>query len=315
MKLLIRTITLAAIGLFMTLIILHSTIVETVRQQMEVSAINSIYHTVDTYEKNAQLLMAGESDYLYFLTNDDYFNYFYDDVLVQLNGNVKVDMVCNYINVETGDLDVDITVFYKGLDGIKREYTVHADTYGRIKEEYTIKAWREGVINEISEIPAGSLIEFSGHHWMLIENNENNLVLLLNEDFGEYTYGSSVNYANSNIKTTIENFAFALNESQLANYELHNMNTLNGAYFEDGSDVLNLKAFALSSEQAARAKSLGYVGEYWTSTASGKNKVYVMSGSLVSTNINASFAVRPAICVLKNSLTNLTDTGSSYQIS
>ena len=47
MKLLIRTITIAAIGFFMIMIGLHSMIVETVKHEMDVASVAALNRTLD----------------------------------------------------------------------------------------------------------------------------------------------------------------------------------------------------------------------------------------------------------------------------
>ena len=305
MKLLIRTITFAIIGFYMILIILHCTRVEVIKHELEVATINSVYHTVDTYNKNAKLIEEGETTNLYFKTNEEYFDYFYDDVLVQLNGNIKVEFNCIKSDVETGDLDVDITVFYKGLDNKERSYMVHSDTYGRISDEVIIPSWLKSLIKEVSNLPVGSILKWDNYDWVLVENNEDNLVLLLNEDFQTSSYGNSVSYKNSLINEKMQDFENQLSEKsqkQLSKINLVGFETLSGVYMDSGTDALSEKIFALSKEQYDTLKELGYTEKFWLRTAASADSVYVGDNVL---NISETSAIKPAVCINKLKLNDL----------
>ena len=159
MKLLIRTITIATIGFFMILISLHSTIVETVKHQLDVASNAALNRTVDAWERNRKLLRKGETTNLYFSTDEEFYWFFYDSLAVQLNGNVHVLVMANDIDVNHGILDVDTTVTYYGLDRKERTYTVHADTYRMLSNWVDNSPERLEMLKNLSEIPEGALVQ------------------------------------------------------------------------------------------------------------------------------------------------------------
>lgn len=338
MKLLIRTITLGAIFVFMITIIMNATIVENTKYELEVASTNSLYHTIDTFEKNRELMAKG-SDNLYFSTDSEYYYYFLDDLLVQLNGNIKIDSVVNYINVDTGDLDIDITVTYKGLDKMERTHTVHVDTYGRINLDL-----QTTVAAQASKIEIGSKVKWAEQDWYVAKNEGENITLIYAGDIEKGTYGSTVNYVNSTVANKMAQFVQSKLDPRddtvktegdtsyktgggkysnlLNNAEIGNMNLLSGVYMKDGNDTLNANVYALSENEAtALNEALNKFGyslsdDYWLRTANSNDEVKVASTQgIVNAKINTSHGYRAAVSVNKNSLSSLdTETDSSNNI-
>lgn len=324
MKLLIRTVTLAAVFVFMMIIILNNMIVEMTKKELETASTNSLYHTVETYEKNQKLKTNGE-DNLYFTTDNEYYYYFLDDLLVQLNGNIKIDSTVNYINVDTGDLDIDITVTYMGLDKKERTYTTHVDTYGRINldSETTISA-------QASKIKAGDLVKWANKEWYAVENEGENLVLIYaGDDIGTGKFGNSVNYKNSILVSNLATFVNSnvtnqgttetninggnggVYANELNKITIGDMNLLSGVYLSEGTDTLSASIFALSEKEALELNSNlaknGYSlsGDYWLRTANSSSEVKVAtSGGIINADVNTTHGYRPVVSLNKNKLTS-----------
>lgn len=322
MKLLIRTITLGALMFFMTLIVLHCTTVEVTKYELDTAAVNALYRTIDAYEENQKLIAEGDTSNLYFVTDQDYYYYFYDSLMVQLNGKIKVIITCNETNVENGDLDIDITGQYKGVGTKEREHTVHVDTYGKISTSVNYTEEQKVMSQKLGAAPVGKKIKWANHNWVLVEDNNDITTLLLDEEVGTTTFGTDEEYKNSNLEAkNIDYGNLTLTSTNLAFLQeatLKNMNTFNGTYVINGTDEISGKVFALSAQQALKLSKSGYTGSFWLRTASSMNKAYVYKPNansvedFVSTDVNSSVQFRPAVNIMKSKLSNLTEEGEYY---
>ena len=183
MKILIRTITIATLGLFMILIVLHGTVVESIKHEMDVATVAALNRTIDAYEANRVLMAQGEDTNLYFKTDSDYYYYFYDSLLVQLNGFISVDIYCNDVDIDTGLLDVDVTVLYRGLDKKMRSYTKHCDTIGKISDFDFLTESKKNMLKEMEILTTGDKLRWAGHNWVVVDNSIENLAIMLDESY------------------------------------------------------------------------------------------------------------------------------------
>lgn len=310
MKLLIRTVTFGGILFFMTLIVLHCTIVEVTKQQINSASVNALYRTMDAYQENQKLIDSGDTSNLYFVTDQDYYNYFYDSLMVQLNGKMKVTVTCNETNIENGDLDVDITANYRAVGKDVKEYTFHVDTYGRIKKEVNYTEEQRLLNRKLAEAPAGQKIEFAGKKWLLVEDKTDTTTLLLDEDSGTIDFGSSEKYSMSPLEFKNRSFMdseeMKKNSFAIENATLNNLNTLNGLYTENGTDEASGQVFALSQKQAKKLKEKNVQVSFWTRTAADYNKVYYYNnGTIEVKNVSEQLPYRPAISVIKSKINRL----------
>lgn len=317
MKLLVRTITIATVGLFMIIICLHSMIIETVKNGLDVAATNALNRTIDAYVKNEKL-KAEDDDNLYFKTNSEYYYFFYDSLIVQLNGYISVDIVCNDVDVETGDLDVDITIRYQGLDYKERAHTVHVDTYNRINVAEIRDEYKANLLRELALIETGDSVEWAGHSWIVLDNDTEDLKLVLNEDAGRSDFGS-IDYRYSNIRISAEAVIGSLESKykELFNSTtLKEFNTTAGFYTINGQDTFVAEAFILSSSEASKISGkLNITEPFWLRTIASTNEAYVMTGSGIGTmGINETAAVRPAVNISKSKIQTLDKDGDVYQI-
>lgn len=321
MKLLVRTITLGAIFVYMVTMILNSTIVETTKYELDVAATNSLYHTIDTYEKNRELISKNQTDNLYFTTDQEYYNYFLDDLTVQLNGRLKLDIVQNYINVDTGAMDLDITVTYKGLDSKNRTYTTNITTDGRITEpEETY------ISKEIAKIPLGSKVRWNDKIWYVAKNEGKNIALIYSESISISTYGNTVRYETSNVAKQIESWVVdnlnAISQNEMAEETLSGLQTLSGLYIENGNDTYIGKYYVLSEAEAlAFNERLGLsnnVFNYstWTRTASASSKVKVATNTGInSADVSSTYNIYPVVSLSREKIQTLdTETDSENKI-
>lgn len=316
MKLLIRTITFGSMLFFLTLIVIHSTIVEVTKQEINSASINALYRTIDAYQENQKLIDEGDTSSLYFVTDQDYYDYFYDSLMVQLNGKMKVIISCNEANVGNGDLDVDITANYRAIGRDIKEYTFHVDTYGRIKHEINYTDEQKLLNRKLAEAPIGQKIKFANKDWILIED-KNDIVTLLSADNKENTeFGNTEKYSMSVIEFKNKSFMdTGLREysDYLENTTLDNLNTLNSLYVEDGTDETTGQIFSLSKKQAEKLVEANINGQFWLRTASNYNKVYYYNnGTIEEREVSAQLPYRPAINVIKSKLSSLTEEGDTF---
>ena len=322
MKLLIRTITLGALMFFMTMVVLHCTIVGTIRQEIDAASVNALYRTIDAYEENQKMIAEGDTSNLYFSTDDEYYYYYYDSFMVQLNGNLKVVITCNETNVDTGDLDIDITATYKGVGTKEREHTVHVDTYGKIN---TIASYtdEQKLMNErLAVAPIGKKIKWADHNWVLVSDQNDTATLLLDEDIGSIVYGSDEEYKNSNLESKMIDFGNNVlgktNLEYLENAALNNMDTFNGVHTYNGTDEISGKVFALSTKQAIKLSASGYSTNFWLRTSSGTNEVYAYKVGVSDIEsfdkklVTESLSYRPAVNIVKSKFASLTEDGEYY---
>lgn len=319
MKLLIRTVTFGGILFFMTLIVLHCTIVEVTKQQISSASVNALYRTMDAYQENQKLIDSGDTSNLYFVTDQDYYNYFYDSLMVQLNGKMKVTVTCNETNIENGDLDVDITANYRAVGKDVKEYTFHVDTYGRIKKEVNYTEEQRLLNRKLAEAETGQKIEFAGKKWLLVEDKTDTTTLLLDEDSGTIDFGSSEKYSMSPLefknRSFMDNEEMKKNSFAIENATLNNLNTLNGLYTENGTDEASGQVFALSQKQAKKLKEKNIQVSFWTRTAADYNKVYYYNnGTLEAKNVSEQSSYRPAISVIKSKINRLIIDGDVFKL-
>mgnify|MGYP004644098309 CR=1 FL=1 len=319
MKLLIRTVTFGGILFFMTLIVLHCTTVEVTKQQINSASVNALYRTIDAYQENQKLIDSGDTSNLYFVTDQDYYNYFYDSLMVQLNGKMKVTVTCNETNVENGDLDVDITANYRAVGKDIKEHTFHVDTYGRIKKEVNYTEEQRLLNRKLAEAPAGQKIEFAGKKWLLVEDKTDTVTLLLDENAGAIDFGSSEKYSMSPLefknRSFMDDTRMKENSFAIENATLNNLNTLNGLYTENGTDEASGQVFSLSQKQAKKLKEKNVQVSFWTRTAADYNKVYYYNnGTLEVKNVSEQFPYRPAISVIKSKINRLIIDGDVFKL-
>ena len=322
MKILVRTIVLGAVMFFSTLFVLHCTIVETVKQEMDAASVNALYRTIDAYEANQELIAEGDTSNLYFSTDQDYYYYYYDSFMVQLNGKLKITINCNEVNVENGDLDMDITATYKGVGTKDRTYTVHVDTYDKIITTINYTEDQKVLAQKLANAPVGKKIKWAEHNWVLVADNNDITTLLLDEDLGTTQYGLTEKYSGSNLEAVLMDFENNdLKQTDLEclqNTSLNNLNTYNGNYTENGIDLVSGKVFALSTEEALILSRTGYEGNFWLRTASGLNEVYIYENGVSEINnfskknVSENILYRPAVNILKSKLSNLTEDGEYY---
>lgn len=310
MKLLIRTVTIATVGLFIIVICLHSMIVETVKNSLDVAAISALNRTIDAYIANDKLKLEGD-DNLYFSTDSEYYYYFYDSLLVQLNGYVSVDVMCNNVDVETGDLDVDITVKYRGLDTIDRTHTVHVDTYGRIELSENMDDYHKNLLREINRIEVGKKVSYGGRQWITVSNDTENLVILLDENGDLTTYGST-DYKKSSLKTTAETIVGNLDNKYkeiLTETTMDGFNTVNGFYTPSGNDTFVSETYIMSSSEAIAFKnSIHYdvTAPFWCRDLESSTTAWVLANDgLKVVDINDTAQARPVIKIPKNKIETL----------
>lgn len=317
MKLLVRTITIATVGLFMIIICLHSMIIETVKNGLDVAATNALNRTIDAYVKNEKL-KAEDDDNLYFKTNNEYYYFFYDSLIVQLNGYISVDITCNDVDVDTGDLDVDITIRYKGLDYKERSHTVHVDTYNRIDVQEIKNEYQENLLRELELIETGDTVEWAGHSWIVLDNDTENLSLVLNEDAGSSEFGQ-IDYKYSTVKIATDAVIGSLGdkyEDMVVSTTLKEFNTTAGFYTINGKDTFVSEAFILSSSEAEKVRtSLNITEPFWLRTIASTDEAYVMTSSGISVKkTDQTAAVKPAVRIAKSKISTLDKDGDIYQI-
>lgn len=317
MKLLIRTITLGALMFFMTIIVLHCTMVEVSKQELDVASVNALYRTIDAYEENQKLIAQGDTSNLYFVTDQDYYYYYYDSLMVQLNGKIKVIIICNEANVENGDLDIDITIQFKGVGSKTREHTVHVDTYGKISESVNYTEEQKVMNRKLGSAKVGQKINWANHKWILVSDNNDTTTLLLDENLSSIEFGSDEEYKNSNLEAKLTDFGNNIlgktNLEYLEEATLDGMDTFNGVHTYNGTDEISGKVFALSAKQALKLSKSGYAGTFWLRTSSGTNKVYAYKANVenttdfTETDVKSSLTLKPAVNIVKSKFSSLTE--------
>ena len=260
MKLLIRTITIATLGLYMFLMVLNATVIETIKQETEVATEAAMNRVVIDWERNQQLIDEGNTN-LFFKTDEDFYYFFYDSLVVQMNGRVDVTVYCNDINVEKGILDVDVTVNYKGIDKEDRTYTVHSSTDGKISKEFIeMSDYKKSLLKQISLLEVGDYISWAGYQWVIVDNTTDGIILALDGTLGAIAY-DNIEYKYSSVKPVNDGFFARFKDEEaalLGEYSMDKMNTLNGIYLDAGTDTYVAKVFILSEEEAEKLREAGY---------------------------------------------------------
>ena len=119
-------------------------------------SLESNYKAIDVivyYEKIVEIERYEDLEPLFFYDNDEFVQFFIDNVEIQLKSGQVLVYETKNVNVDVGKLEIAVTSKFKDMAGKERELTAVAETYSKIYPNKTfldpvVAVQREGSVNK-----------------------------------------------------------------------------------------------------------------------------------------------------------------------